>query len=158
LRRAAADRENEKRLRAIRSASSKRANHIKFGPAAQREISEESVQSYAMTLLLKEDPRVVEHYKAEHQRVWPEVLARLRECGITEMRIYLLGSRMFMYYEASDSFDPNRDLPRLTDDPTYRRWDELMRTMQEPVVEAKPEEWWAKMEPVFDLNWPQHRP
>ena len=29
---------------------------------------------------------------------------------------------------------------------------------QERVDEAKPGEWWAMLEPVFDLNWPQHRP
>jgi hypothetical protein len=28
-----------------------------------------------------------------------------------------------------------------------------MRTMQEKVPEAGPEDWWADMEPVFDLNW-----
>jgi hypothetical protein len=30
-----------------------------------------------------------------------------------------------------------------------------MRTMQERVREAKPKEWWAKMELVFDLGWPR---
>jgi hypothetical protein len=28
-----------------------------------------------------------------------------------------------------------------------------MHTMQERVPEAKPSEWWAMMELVFDLNW-----
>ena len=46
----------------------------------------------------------------------------------------------------------------LRDDPTYRKWDELMRSMQERVLGAKPSEWWAMMQLVFDLNWPQHRP
>ena len=31
-------------------------------------------------------------------------------------------------------------------------WDELMRTFQEPVAEARPGEWWASMECVFDLD------
>jgi L-rhamnose mutarotase len=110
-----------------------------------------------MTLLLRDDPAAIERYKAEHRRVWPEVLARLRGCGITGMKIFLLGRRMFMYFEAIDSFDADRDLPRLMDDPTYRKWEDLMRTMQEPAPEAAPGEWWAAMTPVFDLEWPQHR-
>jgi len=31
--------------------------------------------------------------------------------------------------------------------------DELMRTLQERAPEAKPDDWWAPMEEVFDLNW-----
>jgi len=92
-------------------------------------------------------------YKKEHAKVWPEVLARLREIGVTEMKIYLLGRRMFMYCETKDGFDPARDFARSTEDPTYRKWDELMRTLQERAPEAKPGEWWAMMELVFDLNW-----
>ena len=34
-----------------------------------------------------------------------------------------------------------------------REWDELMRGFQEPVPGAKPGEWWAGMEEVFDLDW-----
>ena len=40
------------------------------------------------------------------------------------------------------------------EDPEYRKWDELMRTMQERVPEAKANEWWAAMQLVFDLSWP----
>jgi len=110
-----------------------------------------------MALDLRDDPTLIARYKKEHAQVWPAVLARLREVGVTEMKIYLLGRRMFMYCETKNGFDPSRDFARSNDDPTYRKWDELMRTMQECVPEAKPSEWWAMMELVFDLNWPQRR-
>jgi L-rhamnose mutarotase len=116
------------------------------------------MQAYGMALDLRDDPRLIARYKKEHQSVWPEVLARLREVGVTEMRIYLLGRRMFMYCETKDGFDPAKDFARANDDPTYQKWDDLMRTMQERVVGARPGEWWAMMQLVFDLNWPQHRP
>jgi L-rhamnose mutarotase len=106
-----------------------------------------------MTLALRDDPAAIERYKEEHRHAWPEVLARLRGAGIEQMRIFLLGRRLFMYMETADGFDPARDFPRLNEDPTYRRWDELMRTMQEKVPEAGPGEWWAEMELVFDLGW-----
>jgi L-rhamnose mutarotase len=114
------------------------------------------MQSYGLALRLRNDPEVIARYKKEHERAWPEVLARLREVGVREMKIYLLGDRLFMYCETVDGFDPRRDFARTLEDPAYRRWDELMRTMQQRVDEARPDEWWAAMELVFDLNWPQH--
>ena len=111
------------------------------------------MQSYSLALNLRDDPAAIARYKKEHEHAWPVVLRRLREVGITEMKIYLLGRRLFMYCETKDGFDPTKDFARCNDDPEYRRWDELMRTMQERVPEAKPGEWWAMMELVFDLNW-----
>jgi len=111
------------------------------------------MQSYGLTLMLQDDEEIVERYKEYHRNAWPEVVARLREIGIKEMRIYLLGRRMFMYMEAIDGFVPERDFPKLNEVPRYREWDELMRTLQEPAPEAKPGEWWAGMDEVFDLNW-----
>ena len=111
------------------------------------------MQYYGMTLGLRDDEAGIARYRAEHASAWPQVIARLREVGVTEMRIFLLGTRLFMYCETVDGFDPATDFARCTDDPTYRRWDELMRTMQERVPEAGPGEWWAMMECVFDLGW-----
>jgi L-rhamnose mutarotase len=110
------------------------------------------MQSYGMTLMLKDDDEIVERYKEYHRKAWPEVVSRLRENGITQMRIYLLGRRMFMYMEAVDGFSPERDFPKLAQDPRYREWDELMRGLQQPAPEARPGEWWALMEEVFDLS------
>jgi len=110
------------------------------------------VQAYGMALDLRDDPTLIARYKKEHAQVWPEVVARLREIGVTEMKIFLLGRRMFMYCETRDGFDPANDFARSNDDPTYRKWDELMRSMQERVDEARPGEWWARMELVFDLG------
>lgn len=108
---------------------------------------------YGLTLMLRDDPAAIARYKAEHLKAWPEVLARLREIGVTEMKIFLIGSRLFMYCETVDGFDPKRDFARSIEEPTYQKWDELMRSMQERVPEARPGEWWAMMECVFDLNW-----
>ncbi|HEX6351317.1 MAG TPA: L-rhamnose mutarotase [Candidatus Dormibacteraeota bacterium] len=109
------------------------------------------MRAYGLTLLLHDDPRLISEYRRHHREVWPEVTARLREIGIRSMRIYLLGRRLFMCMEAEDGFDPARDFPRALENPRYRAWDELMRTMQERVPEAGPDEWWAAMELVFEL-------
>jgi L-rhamnose mutarotase len=105
-----------------------------------------------MTLMLKDDEEIVELYRRYHRDVWPEVIARLREIGIVEMRIYLLGRRLFMYMEAVDGFAPEHEFPKLAEDARYREWDELMRGLQKPAAEATAGEWWARMEEVFDLS------
>ncbi len=105
-----------------------------------------------MTLMLKDDDEIVERYRQYHRKAWPEVIARLREVGVLEMRIFLLARRLFVYMEAVDGFAPEREFPRLAEDARYREWDELMRGLQQPAPEAKPGEWWAPMEEVFDLS------
>ena len=107
---------------------------------------------FGLTLNLKDDPDVIEQYKTYHRNVWPEVLDSLREVGITQMDIYLLGNRLFMAIDTVDDFDPVHDFPRhLEIHPRCREWDVLMRNFQERVPEAKPGEWWATMEQVFEL-------
>lgn len=110
------------------------------------------MQTYGMTLLVKDDAAAIETYKRHHRAAWPEVITRLREIGVREMRIYLAGRRLFMYMETVEGFDPGRDFPKLNIDPVYRRWDELMRTLQEPAPEAGPGDWWTPMAEVFDLS------
>src|SRR5205809_2848688 len=96
------------------------------------------MQAYGMALDLHDDPTLIARYKKEHASVWPEVVARLREIGVSEMKIFLLGRRMLMYCETRDGFDAANDFARSTDDPTYRNWDELMRAGQERGGEARP--------------------
>ncbi len=116
------------------------------------------MKTYGMTLLLQHDPEKIEAYKRYHQAVWPEVLAQLRAAGITGMQIYLLGRRMFMHMTTTDDFDFERDMARYNAHPRVQEWERLMRTMQERAPEAREGEWWARMELVFDMDWPQHRP
>jgi L-rhamnose mutarotase len=116
------------------------------------------VPAYGLTLCLRDDAAAIDRYRQEHRMVWPEVLARLREVGITEMKIFLRGRRLFMYIEAQEGFDPARDFRRLSEDPVSQRWEALMATLQEQAPEAHDDEWWALMEEVFDLDWPRHRP
>ena len=108
---------------------------------------------FGLALNLKDDPQVIESYKEYHRNVWPEVEQALKTVGITAMKIFLLGRRMFMYMEAVDDFIAERDFPNyLEQHPRCKEWDDLMRTYQEKVPEAKEEEWWAMMEQVYDLD------
>jgi len=112
------------------------------------------MKSFGQTLNLRDDSEIIEKYKAYHRAVWPEVVESLKRIGITKMKIFLHGRRMFMYIETGDDFDVARDFPRYMDSPRAKEWDELMCTFQERVPGAKPGEWWSAMEEVYDLDWP----
>lgn len=110
------------------------------------------LKTFGLTLQLKDDPELITRYKEHHRHVWPEVTARIKEAGIHVMRIYLIGRRLFMYIETEDSFNPATHFSWINEAPKSQEWDVLMRTMQELAPEARPGEWWALMEQVFDLQ------
>jgi L-rhamnose mutarotase len=112
------------------------------------------VKTFGLTLCLQDDPAKIAAYRRYHQAVWPAVTARLRTCGVQEMRIFLLDTRLFMYLVTDDAFQPTRDFPRINEDPISARWNDLMATLQARAPEASPREWWALMDLVFDLDWP----
>jgi L-rhamnose mutarotase len=113
---------------------------------------------FARTLLLQDDPQKIEAYKRYHAAVWPEVLAAIRASGVSDMKIWLRGRRMFMLMTTGDDFDPSRGGAAYAAGPRVQEWETLMRTLQERAPEASPDEWWAGMELVFDMEWPQHQP
>lgn len=110
------------------------------------------MKSFAQALDLKNDPALIAEYRQHHRSVWPEVTAALRKIGITRMKLFLVGTHLFMYYEAPDSFDPARDYQAYAGNPRAAAWDSLMRQFQQRLPEARAGEWWAAMDLVFDLE------
>ena len=111
------------------------------------------MKAFGLAIDLKDDPDLIAKYKEHHRNPWPEPLQGLGEVGVTDMKIFLLCRRMFMYMTTVDDFDADRDFAEyVKKNPRAAEWDELMRTFQEPVAEAKEGEWWALMEPVCDLQ------
>ena len=111
------------------------------------------MRSFGLALNLKNDPQAIEKYKSHHRNVWPEVETALKRVGITSMKIFLIGRKLFMYMETVDDFEPERDFPKyLQNHARCKQWDELMQTFQEKIPEAAVDEWWALMEPVYELQ------
>jgi len=104
---------------------------------------------------LKDDPGIVESYKAHHRRVWPEVLRSLRRSGIADLRIYLLERRLVMVVDMADGLDFTRAFAQhVASHPRVAEWEALMKSMQQPAPGSAAGEWWAVMQPVFDLGDP----
>ena len=60
------------------------------------------VKRYCQTLDLRDNPELIAEYRKRHSKehAWKEIIAGIREVGILEMEIYLLGTRL--YYDARD--------------------------------------------------------
>ncbi|HUA34673.1 MAG TPA: L-rhamnose mutarotase [Candidatus Binataceae bacterium] len=111
------------------------------------------MKRYGQTIRLKDDPAVIARYVEYHAAVWPEVEHGLKSIGIQRMLIFLLGRQLFMYMETKDEFEPERDFPRYEASiARIKEWQDLMASMQEPVPDAQPGEWWARMKLVFALE------
>jgi L-rhamnose mutarotase len=107
------------------------------------------MKRYAQTVLLKDDPETIRRYEEYHANVWPEVVEGTRRCGIHRIFIYRFGRQLFMFMETTDSFVMERDMPKYTENPRARQWDELMRTFQEPVPGAPAGSTWVEMKEVY---------
>jgi L-rhamnose mutarotase len=101
---------------------------------------------------LKGDAATIETYKEHHRRVWPEVLASLRQAGVRDMDIYLLGRRLVMIVETVEQDFRKCFLTHRASSPRVVEWEALMRSLQTPAPDARSGDWWAPMEPVFSLG------
>ena len=110
------------------------------------------MRNFAQALDLVDDPQRITEYRDWHTRVWPEVIEGLKRIGITRMQIFLHGTRLFMYFQATDAFDPQRDYASYAADPRTQEWDQMMRRYQKQIPGADPNVWWTPMELIFDLE------
>jgi L-rhamnose mutarotase len=110
------------------------------------------MKCYAFTINLKDDPEVIRQYDAYHRAVPPAVIEYARNRGILRSKIFRLGRHLFMFIETTDDFQPSGGLvPRLKDDPEVRKFEGLMRTIQEKLPGAGADEWWAQMQLVHEF-------
>lgn len=108
---------------------------------------------FAYTLNLRDDAAAIATYKELHQKVWPEVENMQRTLGVTKIRIFLHGRRLFLYIEVEDRYDPEAASRTYASDPAVERWEEMMQTrFQERLPDAAPGQWWVPMEPIYVLD------
>ena len=107
------------------------------------------MKRYGMVIRLR--PGAEEEYCKHHAKVWPKVLAVIRECNIRNYSIYLKDGFLFSYFEYhGDDFDA--DMARMAADQTTQEWWAIMKPLQEPLPTRRDGEWWADMEEVFHTD------
>ena len=108
---------------------------------------------YCKTLALKEDAQLIEEYKKVHApgAAWPEITQGMREVGILDMEIYLLGNRLFMIMDTVADFDHERAMDQLAGKPRQAEWEAHVSRFQQTSAEATADEKWQLMELIFKL-------
>jgi L-rhamnose mutarotase len=106
---------------------------------------------FCLTLDLKDDPKLIAEYKRYHEMIWPEITRSIKDSGIEDMEIYLLGTRMFMIMEVNESFSFEAKTKADQLNPRVQEWERLMGTFQKSLPQANPDEKWVLMERVFKL-------
>jgi len=108
-------------------------------------------QRFCLTLDLKDDPALIAEYKRYHETIWPEITRSIKDSGIDDMEIYLLGTRMFMIMEVNETFSFEAKAKADQQNPKVQEWEQLMWKFQRALPQAKPGEKWLLMERIFKL-------
>jgi L-rhamnose mutarotase len=107
---------------------------------------------FCLTLDLKNDPKLIAEYKRYHEQIWPEITQSIKESGIEDMQIYLLGARMFMIMEVAENFSFEAKAKADQLNSKVQEWEKLMWKFQQALPEAKPGDKWLPMEKIFQLE------
>jgi L-rhamnose mutarotase len=107
---------------------------------------------YCLTLDLQDDPQLIAEYKRYHEKIWPEITKSIKDAGILDLEIYLLGTRMFMILEVDESFSFEKKMDADRTNPKVLEWENLMWKFQRALPEARPGEKWLRMERIFKLE------
>jgi len=98
---------------------------------------------------LRIKPDAIEGYERDHANVWPELLANLKQVGISDYSIFRRDQDLFLVMQVKD-FDATWDA--LAKDPVNLRWQAQMAQYFEPVPDLKPGERFAMMKEVFHMD------
>ena len=111
------------------------------------------VKRYCQTLSLRDNPELIEAYRKAHSKEesWPEIRAGIREVGILEMEIYILGSKLFMIVETPLNFDWDKAMAKLATLPRQAEWEEYVAKFQQCAEGATSDEKWQMRDRMFYL-------
>lgn len=107
------------------------------------------MQRFGQMIRLK--PEGADEYVRLHAATWPGVLAKIKECNISNYSIYKKDLTLFAYFEyCGNDFISDMDL--MAADPETQRWWDTVKPLMEPVETRSFGEFWADMEEIFHLD------
>ena len=111
------------------------------------------IKRYCQTMDLRDNPELIAEYRRRHSREesWQEIRDGIREVGILEMEIYILGTRLFMIVETPLDFNWDSAMARLATLPRQQEWEDYMAMFQQCAEGATSDEKWQMMERMFYL-------
>lgn len=112
------------------------------------------VKRYCRTMQLREgDNKFIEDYRHAHSEgvIWKEIIDGIRQVGILEMEIYILGTKLFMIVETPIDFNWDEAMERLATLPRQQEWETFMSRFQDCSADASADEKWQMMDRMFYL-------
>ena len=109
---------------------------------------------YCKTMELHNDPLLIEAYKKAHAKgaAWPEITQGMKEVGIIDMEIYLLGTKLFMIMDATAGFNHDKAMAELALKPRQSEWEAHMSQFQDSSAEATADQKWQLMDRIYKMN------
>lgn len=111
------------------------------------------MKRFVFALDLADDPQAIAEYETWHRadRIWPSVVASLRQSGLTDLEIFRTGNRLCLILEAPDDFCLEAKAAADASNPQVQDWERLMWTFQRALPWAAPGEKWVRMQRIFSL-------
>lgn len=109
---------------------------------------------YCKTMELRNDPLLIETYKKAHAKgaAWPEITQGMKEVGIIDMEIYLLGTKLFMIMDTTADFDHDKAMTELALKPRQSEWEAHMSQFQDSSAESTADQKWQLMEQIYKMD------
>lgn len=107
------------------------------------------MKRYGMVIEIR--PEKLAEYRRLHDAIWPEVVAILRQHGVSNYSIFLKDNLLFGYFEYHGN-DYVADMKKVATAEVTRRWWKATAPCQEPLSTRAEGEWWAAMEEIFHMS------
>ncbi len=109
---------------------------------------------FCKTMELRNDTLLIEAYKKAHAKgaAWPEITQGMKEVGILDMEIYLLGTKLFMIMDTVADFDHDKAMAELAGKPRQSEWEAYVSQFQNTSAEATADQKWQIMERIFKME------
>ncbi len=108
---------------------------------------------FVQTLTLRSNEEARREYIKWHSEEynWKEIRDGIREVGILEMEIYILGNLLVMIVDAPADFNWGETMARLATLPRQAEWEAFVSQFQGCNADATSDEKWQMMERMFYL-------
>lgn len=116
-------------------------------------LSEGKIKRYVQYLEISDNEELKAEYCKWHSEEyhWKTIRDGIREVGILEMELYMIGNHLVMIIDAPADFNWQEAMDRLATLPRQAEWEAFVAKFQGCDADARSDEKWQPMERIFRL-------
>jgi L-rhamnose mutarotase len=116
-------------------------------------LSNGKIKRYVQYMEISDDPELMAEYRKWHSEEynWKEIRDGIRQVGILEMEIYLIGNHLTMIIDTPADFNWQESMDRLAKLPRQAEWEAFVSRFQNCSPDVRSDEKWKPMERIFRL-------